>query len=35
MVAAEVMDFETALKLVEERGRLMEESGREQPGGMA
>ena len=35
MVAAEVMDFETALKLVEERGRLMEESGRERPGGMA
>ena len=34
LVAAEVMDFDTALALVRERGRLMKENGREKPGGM-
>jgi [acyl-carrier-protein] S-malonyltransferase len=35
LVAAGVLDFEDALKLVRERGRLMKESGEERPGGMA
>lgn len=35
LVAAGVMEFEDALKLVRERGRLMKESGEEKPGGMA
>jgi [acyl-carrier-protein] S-malonyltransferase len=35
MVAAEVIDFPTALKIVRERGRLMKEAGIERPGGMA
>lgn len=35
LVAAEVLDFPTALRLVRERGRLMKEAGRERPGGMA
>lgn len=34
LVAAEVMDFDNALKLVRERGRLMKEAGRSRPGGM-
>lgn len=34
LVAAEVIDFDTALELVRERGRLMKENGRENPGGM-
>ncbi|HYY45985.1 MAG TPA: ACP S-malonyltransferase [Candidatus Angelobacter sp.] len=34
LVAAEVLDFDTALELVRERGRLMKENGRENPGGM-
>lgn len=34
LVAAEVIDFDTALALVRERGRLMKENGRENPGGM-
>jgi [acyl-carrier-protein] S-malonyltransferase len=34
LVAADVIDFETALALVRERGRLMQENGRERPGGM-
>jgi [acyl-carrier-protein] S-malonyltransferase len=34
LVAADVIDFETALVLVRERGRLMQENGRERPGGM-
>ncbi|HEU5430266.1 MAG TPA: ACP S-malonyltransferase [Thermomicrobiales bacterium] len=35
LVAADVLDFPTALHLVRERGRLMKEAGRERPGGMA
>lgn len=35
LVAAEVLDFATALRLVRERGRLMKESGEFNPGGMA
>lgn len=35
MVAAGVIDFPTALKLVRERGRLMKEAGTKNPGGMA
>jgi len=34
LVAADVMDFESALVLVRERGRLMKESGAARPGGM-
>jgi [acyl-carrier-protein] S-malonyltransferase len=34
LVAADVIDFDTALVLVRERGRLMKENGRERPGGM-
>lgn len=35
LVAAEVIDFETALKLVDLRGNLMQEAGELHPGGMA
>ncbi|MGH2457730.1 MAG: ACP S-malonyltransferase, partial [Chloroflexota bacterium] len=35
LVAADVLDFSTAVKLVRERGRLMKESGESTPGGMA
>jgi [acyl-carrier-protein] S-malonyltransferase len=35
LVAAGSLDFEAALKLVRERGRLMKEAGDERPGGMA
>lgn len=35
LVAAGVLDFTEALKLVRERGRLMKESGEYRPGGMA
>ena len=35
MVAADVLDFAEALPLVRERGRLMQESGVANPGGMA
>lgn len=35
MVAAEVVEFEPALRLVRERGRLMKEAGNRYPGGMA
>ena len=34
LVAADVIDFDTALRLVRERGRLMKESGAVRPGGM-
>jgi [acyl-carrier-protein] S-malonyltransferase len=34
LVAADVLDFETALRLVRERGRLMKENGEARPGGM-
>jgi [acyl-carrier-protein] S-malonyltransferase len=35
LVAAGVLDFSDALRLVRERGRLMKEAGTERPGGMA
>ncbi len=35
LVAAGVLDFSTALKIVRERGRLMKETGERTPGGMA
>lgn len=35
MVAAGVLDFADALRLVRERGRLMKEAGEQRPGGMA
>jgi len=35
LMAAGVLDFPTALRLVRERGRLMKEAGEERPGGMA
>jgi len=35
LAAADVIDFKSALQLVRERGRLMQEAGRERPGGMA
>lgn len=35
LVAANVLDFPTALELVRERGRLMKETGERTPGGMA
>ncbi len=35
LVAAGALDFEDALQLVRERGRLMKEAGEQQPGGMA
>ena len=35
MVAAGVLDFPTALRLVQERGQLMRQAGIERPGGMA
>jgi [acyl-carrier-protein] S-malonyltransferase len=34
LVAADVIDFDSALVLVRERGRLMKENGAERPGGM-
>jgi [acyl-carrier-protein] S-malonyltransferase len=34
LVAADVIDFDTALSLVRERGRLMKENGTDRPGGM-
>jgi [acyl-carrier-protein] S-malonyltransferase len=34
LVAADVIDFDTALVLVRERGRLMKENGTDRPGGM-
>lgn len=35
LIAASVLDFPTALRLVRERGRLMKEAGEASPGGMA
>lgn len=35
LVAAEALDFATALQLTHERGRLMQESAEQHPGGMA
>ncbi len=35
LMAAGVLDFAAALRLVRERGRLMKEAGEERPGGMA
>jgi [acyl-carrier-protein] S-malonyltransferase len=35
LVAANVLEFQDGLQLVQERGRLMKEAGRERPGGMA
>jgi [acyl-carrier-protein] S-malonyltransferase len=35
LVAAEVLDFSDAVRLVRERGRLMKENGEHRPGGMA
>ncbi len=35
LVAAEVLEFPTALRIVQERGRLMKEAGASSPGGMA
>lgn len=35
LLAADVLDFPTALCLVRERGRLMKQAGTERPGGMA
>jgi [acyl-carrier-protein] S-malonyltransferase len=35
LVAAGVLDFSSALRIVRERGRLMKEAGQESPGGMA
>ena len=35
LVAADVLDFPAALRLVRERGRLMKEAGEARPGGMA
>lgn len=35
MVAADVLDFPTALQLVQERGTLMRQAGIDRPGGMA
>lgn len=35
LVAANAIDFADALRLVRERGRLMQDSGRKRPGGMA
>jgi [acyl-carrier-protein] S-malonyltransferase len=35
LVAAGVLDFAAALRLVRERGRLMKQAGEERPGGMA
>ena len=35
LMAAGVLDFPAALRLVRERGRLMKEAGEERPGGMA
>jgi len=34
LVAAQVLDFADALRLARERGRLMQEAGRQNPGGM-
>ena len=35
LLAAEVLDFPSALRLVRERGRVMKEAGQKQPGAMA